>query len=159
MKFASYDIVFQEIPNEITLAVNISDCPHRCKGCHSPHLQEDKGMPLNEDALRTFLAKYGAAITCVCFMGGDAEPEEVEKLSIFVRGETANRIKTAWYSGKAEFPESCSVASFDYIKTGPYMMHFGGLDSPDTNQRFYCVENGELIDRTLLFQKKSTNCC
>lgn len=154
MKYVSYNIVFQEVPNEITLAVNISNCPHRCKGCHSAYLQEDKGYVLDENALRTLLAKYGAAITCVCFMGGDAEPKAVEGLSAFVRDTTNNRMKTAWYSGRANFPDDCSIANFDYIKIGPYIENLGGLDSPDTNQRFYRVENGELIDRTALFQKK-----
>jgi|AGTN01.2.fsa_nt_gi anaerobic ribonucleoside-triphosphate reductase activating protein len=153
LRFLSYDIVFQEVPNEITLAVNISNCPYRCKGCHSPYLQEDKGDVLDENALRTLLANYGAAITCVCFMGGDAEPETVERLSVFVRDATSNRMKTAWYSGREKFPGECSVANFDYIKIGPYIERLGGLDSPDTNQRFYHVENGELTDRTALFYK------
>ena len=39
LKYAGYDIVFQEIPDEVTLALNLSGCPNGCPGCHSPHLQ------------------------------------------------------------------------------------------------------------------------
>ena len=51
MKIASYDIVFQEVPGEVTLALNISQCPNHCPGCHSPHLQDDIGLPLDEKVL------------------------------------------------------------------------------------------------------------
>ena len=35
LKYVNTGIVFQEIPDEVTLAVNISGCPCRCHGCHS----------------------------------------------------------------------------------------------------------------------------
>ena len=38
LKYVNTDIVFQEIPDEVTLAVNISNCPCRCPGCHSQYL-------------------------------------------------------------------------------------------------------------------------
>ena len=28
LKYANYDIVFQEVPDEVTLAINISNCPN-----------------------------------------------------------------------------------------------------------------------------------
>ena len=43
LKYVNTDIVFQEIPDEVTLAVNISNCPCRCPGCHSEYLWEDVG--------------------------------------------------------------------------------------------------------------------
>ena len=78
LRFADYDIVFQEIPDEVTLAVNLSNCPNRCKGCHSAYLMEDVGDPLTEESLSMLLQKYGKSVTCVCFMGGDAFPDEVQ---------------------------------------------------------------------------------
>ena len=81
-------------------------------------------------------------------MGGDSEPNEVERLAIFVRKSTNNKVKTAWYSGKQNFPPSCSLHNFNYIKLGAYMEELGGLDSPKTNQRFYKVINGKMIDMT-----------
>lgn len=74
LKYAGYDIVFQEIPDEVTLALNLSGCPNGCPGCHSPHLQRDEGEALTPGALERLLERYGREITCVCFMGGDATP-------------------------------------------------------------------------------------
>ncbi len=152
MLLASYDIVFQEIPGEVTLALNLSGCPNMCSGCHSPHLREEIGEPLDEELLVGLLERYGAAATCVAFMGGDADPREVERLSLFVRRRTG--LKTGWYSGKPALPEDMAVENFDYIKLGPYVESLGGLDSPATNQRFYRVENGRMTDMTDAFRKR-----
>jgi anaerobic ribonucleoside-triphosphate reductase activating protein len=148
LRFVSYNIVFQEVPEEVTLAINLSNCPNRCKGCHSPHLQEDIGEQLDNNVLAVLLEKYGDAITCICFMGGDISPQEVEQCAVFVRDRTNGRIKIAWYSGKNRFPQKCSLHHFDYVKLGAYKELLGGLRSATTNQRFYRIENGEMIDIT-----------
>ena len=54
LKYTDYDIVFQEIPDEVTLAINLSNCPNRCKGCHSPYLQQNVGEALTEENLSYF---------------------------------------------------------------------------------------------------------
>jgi len=151
LRYQSYDVVFQEVPDEVSLAINLSNCPNHCKGCHSPHLWSDSGEILDETALSGLLETYGDAITCVCFMGGDASPSLVERLAVYIRKQTKNRIKVGWYSGKAEFPSGCSLANFDYLKLGPYIRELGGLDSPQTNQRFYRIKNGQMIDITARF--------
>ena len=147
MKFVDYDIVFQEIPGEVTLAINISNCPNRCAGCHSPHLQEDAGEILDESVLELLLKKYGAAITCICFMGGDGSPDEVLRLAQYAK---QFHKKTAWYSGKSDLYEN-ALSYFDYIKLGEFIEQLGGLNAPTTNQRFYSVENGTMTDKTSLF--------
>ena len=81
-------------------------------------------------------------------MGGDSDPQEVERLAVWIHQQG---IKTAWYSGKQHFPSFCSPTSFDYIKLGPYIEHLGGLGTPHSNQRFYRMENGKLVDSTALF--------
>lgn len=154
LRFASYDIVFQEVPGEVTLAINLSNCPNHCKGCHSPYLMGDIGEVLDRHALDVLLDKYGGAITCTCFMGGDGSPKEVEELAAYVHRVTNSRVKTAWYSGRSALPEACSISHFDYIKLGPYIEHLGGLDSVTTNQRFYRVCNEAMIDATASFRKK-----
>lgn len=154
LRYQSYNIVFQEVPNEVTLAINISNCPNGCKGCHSPYLQEDKGELLTREALNELFEKYNQAITCICFMGGDADPHEVDSLARYVRAISDGRLKTAWYSGKSHFPDSCTLSSFDYLKLGPYVEQLGGLQSPTTNQRFYRIDNKQLTDCTGLFTKQ-----
>ena len=46
LKYVNTDVVFQEIPDEVTLAINISNCPCHCPGCHSRYLWEDIGLSL-----------------------------------------------------------------------------------------------------------------
>ncbi len=158
---ASYDVVFQEIPGEVTLALNLAACPNRCPGCHSPHLREAKGEPLDDDLLGGLLARYGGSVTCVAFMGGDGDPAEVNRLAAHIKKSTT--LKTAWYSGREKPAPAIGLENFDFIKLGPYDPQRGGLDSPDTNQRFYRVEgpasgpasDRTLIDATSLFTKKS----
>ncbi len=153
LKYTDYDIVFQEIPNEVTLAINLSNCPNRCKGCHSPQLMQDIGEHLNENVILGLLDKYGTSITCVCFMGGDASPYEVEKLATFIKNTTQGKIKTGWYSGKEKLVDNCNLNSFNFIKIGGYKEHLGGLNKKTTNQRLYKINNAELEDITVLMQR------
>ncbi|MCD7900564.1 MAG: anaerobic ribonucleoside-triphosphate reductase activating protein [Bacteroides sp.] len=153
LRYVNYDIVFQEIPNEVTLAINLSNCPNRCKGCHSPYLLDDTGYLLTEDVLKGLLEKYGKAITCICFMGGDASPGEVEQLCAFLKQKANINVKTGWYSGKPVLPDNCSLQNFDYIKLGPYIESRGGLSSPSTNQRMYLIDNGNMKDITSWFHQ------
>lgn len=155
LRYADYDIVFQEIPDEVTLAINLSNCPNRCKGCHSPYLQEDIGAPLTEDSLSVLLQKYGKAVTCVCFMGGDASPADLERLAGYLQHQNITPVKVGWYSGKPELPAGLSTQHFQYIKLGPYIESRGGLKSEQTNQRLYKIEQGKMNDITYRFQAKT----
>lgn len=139
IKCYNFDIVCQEIPDQITLALNISGCPNHCVGCHSPWLWRDEGVPLDEHFLSLLIGKYSSGITCVCFMGGDQAPAQVNSLAAFVKSNYG-QLKTAWYSGNEQIPGSISVKNFDYIKIGPYIAEKGGLRSTTTNQKFYIVE-------------------
>ncbi len=139
IKCYNFDIVCQEIPDQITLALNISGCPNQCVGCHSPWLWRDEGVPLDEHFLSLLIDKYSSGITCVCFMGGDQAPQEINALAAYVRGNHRN-LKTAWYSGFEEIRPEIEIKNFDYIKTGPYIAEKGGLRSATTNQKFYIVK-------------------
>ncbi len=150
LKYYNYDIVFQEIPDEVTLAVNLTNCPHRCVGCHSPHLREDIGDVLNEKALDSLLKKYGRQITCVCFMGGDGQATDVEHLAQHLHKCT--KLKVAWYSGNPTLPRNAQL--FDYVKVGGYKPELGGLRARTTNQRLYHNVNGNPVDITARFWKK-----
>jgi len=150
LKVASFDIVFQEIPGEVTLALNLSNCPCHCPGCHSPHLAEDIGEPLTAELLDGLIARYGAMITCVAFMGGDAEPDEVANWATYVKG---HGLKTAWYSGRTNYPTNPSV--LDFLKLGPYIESLGGLKSETTNQRLYKRVGDGWEDITASFWRKT----
>ncbi|MCC8018875.1 MAG: anaerobic ribonucleoside-triphosphate reductase activating protein [Rikenellaceae bacterium] len=151
LRLASYDIVFQEVPGEVTLALNLSGCSNGCHGCHSPHLREDTGEPLDEDLFHSLIRQYGSTVTCICFMGGDGEPHEVERLAKAAKALSEGRLKAAWYSGRDRLPAGFDGACLDYLKLGPFIESLGGLRSATTNQRFYRrITAGE--DPTLLPQ-------
>jgi anaerobic ribonucleoside-triphosphate reductase activating protein len=153
LKFHNFDIVFSEIPDEVTLAINITNCPNRCKGCHSPWLQEDKGNELNEESIALLLRQYGSTITCVCFMGGDGEPLEVERLAKYIH-TNHHEMKAAWYSGKPSLPPTFDISPFQYIKVGPYIAQYGSLKSRTTNQHLYKISSdGSKEDITYRFWK------
>lgn len=151
LKFYNYDIVFQEVPGEVTLAVNISNCPNHCEGCHSPHLWQDIGEILSETALLDIVAKYDKLITCVCLMGGDINAVEIALLLACVKSEYP-LLKTAWYSGKSSLPLNFPVKHIDFLKLGPFMPEHGPLNNPETNQRLFRIgQNFEMEDITSLF--------
>ena len=153
LKYANYDIVFQEVPDEVSLAINITNCPNQCPGCHSKYLWEDVGIGLDFHELNRLVSQYKTGITCVCFMGGDAEPEEVSKLAQQVKS-TYSGMKVAWYSGKNELPEHFKADLFDYIKVGRYVAELGALDSVTTNQRMMKrLADGRVKDITEWFRR------
>lgn len=139
IKYVDQKVVFQEFPDEITLALNISNCPCNCEGCHSSYLADDIGTPLTEYTLEV-LIKATKGITCVGFMGGDASPEDIVKLAKFIKKRYPN-IKVGWYSGR-DFIADCvnsNIQYFDYIKVGKYDKDKGPLNNPNTNQVMYRI--------------------
>ncbi len=154
LKYVDAKIVFAEIPDEITLAINISNCPCQCKGCHSSYLAQDIGIELTFNEIRK-LIKKNSGISCIALMGGDAEPNKINALASFIINHYSS-IKVAWYSGRQELSENIELGNFDFIKLGPYKGEFGPLNSRTTNQRFYKVSDGELIDITSKFWKHET---
>lgn len=136
LKYVDTKVCFQEVPNEISLCINLSGCPHKCEGCHSPYLQEDIGKELNEEILKN-LINENTGITCICFMGGDNDIPTLHTLAKYVKDNYT--LLTAWYTGLDFHPSLdrsiCKV--FDFIKTGPYIEKLGPLNNKNTNQHFY----------------------
>lgn len=133
LKYISTDIVFQEVPDEVSLAISITGCPNHCPDCHSKYLWEDTGDELNEDSVDKEIERYKDDITCVCFMGGDRDKQMVYQLAKHVK-EKYPKLKTAWYTGCREIDKDFPWHDFDYIKVGPYMQMYGPLDSGNSNQ-------------------------
>ncbi|MBR3433466.1 MAG: 4Fe-4S cluster-binding domain-containing protein [Bacteroidaceae bacterium] len=154
LKYVDTKEVFAEIPDEITLAISISGCPIRCKGCHSKYLWDDVGEPLSVSSLSAMLADH-AGISCVCFMGGDQSPQEINTLARWVKENTD--VRTAWYSGADEISPAIELGCLDYLKTGHYSEKSGPLNSPTTNQILWRIEHKEsennLVNITSRFWK------
>ena len=158
LKYTNAKVVFAEVPDEISLAIEISNCPIHCPGCHSPELWGDIGNELTKSTLEDLITS-NRGITCVAFMGGDAEPIEVNKLSKWVHEHYNNSIKTCWYSGMNTYPTF--LPDFDYIKIGPYIEKLGPINVNTTNQRMVKVyhegDNWYMEDITKRFWRNDTN--
>ena len=154
LKYVNYEVVFAEIPNEISLAINISNCPCNCKGCHSSYLAEDIGYLLTQRKLKEII-ESNKGITFVCFMGGDSEPHYINTLAKQVK-ETTD-LKVGWYSGRQELSKDINLKWFDFIKLGPYIEELGPLNSPNTNQVMYKIlyqnDTSVMVDITNKFWK------
>lgn len=130
-------VTFSEIPEEVTLCINISGCPIHCPGCHSPHLWQDDGDPLTKEAVKE-LIESNKGISCIAFMGGDNNPAYINELAKYIKEEYP-LLAIAWYSGADEISSAIDCTNFNYIKIGPYIKELGGLDCPNTNQKLFKV--------------------
>jgi len=136
IKFIPQDtsVVFSEIPDEITLAINISNCQNNCAGCHSAYLKENIGEELTEEKIDELIKKnYG--ITCICFMGEGNDQQSLFKLLSYIKEHKG--LKIALYSGRVQVEEAFLWNTLDYLKIGPYISELGPLNKPTTNQRLY----------------------
>ena len=139
LKYIDTMVTFLEFPDEISLCINISNCPCHCACCHSSYLAEDIGEPLLESTLHKLITE-NKGITCVGFMGGDSDPKEVNKLAKWIR-ENYPKLHIGWYSGRQTLAdEVIDLDNFDYLKLGPYIKQFGPLNNPNTNQKFYKID-------------------
>jgi len=143
LKYVDVKEVFAEIPNEITLAISISGCPIHCKGCHSQYLWADVGEELTTDALSAMLAGH-FGVSCVCFMGGDNDVAEVNRLARWTKENSD--VRTAWYSGQDELPGDVELCYFDYVKIGRYDESRGPLNVKTTNQILWEVVHADGTD-------------
>ena len=152
LRFTSEQIVWQEVPGEVSLAFLFSGCPLRCRGCHSADSwKAGLGTALTEDYLQSRLARYRGLISCVLFMGGEWLPESLECLLVAV---TRAGLKTCLYTGlerdELEAQSGCFIPHLTYLKTGRWMPEQGGLDSPTTNQRFIHVPSGDVLNHLFI---------
>lgn len=138
MKYVDTKVVFAEVPDEITLAINISNCPCNCENCHSPYLAKDIGERLDFNSLNKII-NDNIGVTCISFMGGDANPSDVNNLAEFIRAKYPE-LKIAWYSGRQELSKDINLKNFDYVKLGPYIKDKGPINCKTTNQVLLEVE-------------------
>lgn len=133
LKYVSFGLGFMEIPDEISLVISISQCPFKCKNCHTPYLQEDIGNELTNEVFDGLIEDYNG-ISCVCLLGGSGDIQALNKLMAHSKTKYPN-IKRAVYLGNDCFPAMINLKLYDYIKIGHYDEKLGPLDSPTTNQK------------------------
>lgn len=143
MRYAFTDVVFQEVPDEISLLFFICGCPHRCPGCHSASLwNSEQGQPLTLDAYHDWLDRYAGLVTCILFFGGEWWPEQ---LAMLLENAQSRGFKTCLYTGLDHVSPEIQQ-HLNYLKTGPWNPRLGGLDQPGTNQRFLRLDTGEALN-------------
>ncbi len=145
LTFTTEQIVWQEVPNEVSLAFLVAGCPLGCKGCHSADSWRAKqGNQLTLDYLSERLDKYRGLLTCVLFMGGEWQADTLYALLQLVQ---ARGLRTCLYTGleKEAVPRKL-FSHLTYLKTGRWIAELGGLDSPKTNQRFIDLRNGKVLN-------------
>ena len=127
-------VVLQDIPDELTLALSISGCPLRCKGCHSSFTHNPKfGNILTDQELHQLIQK-NKYITAVLFYGGEWNPTRLIQL---LQIPKEYNLLTALFSGHEPNQINKQILQhLDILKVGPYIQELGGLTSPQTNQRY-----------------------
>lgn len=155
MKYSLSEIVFKEIPTEVTLLFYMTGCPMACRGCHSSEYWDPNvGTEIDSEILTNYLGRYKNLITTVLFMGGEWNAEQFVKL---VKTVKENGLKCGLYTGKnlSEI-DHVLIENLDYIKVGKWLECCGGLDCITTNQRFYKIvhddETYALYDETARFR-------
>lgn len=128
------DIVMEEIPGKVTLALEISNCRGNCIGCHSPFLKEDIGEELTPAVLDK-LIDDNFGVNCVLLLGEGRDPEAVRFIASYLR-DSHPGLERAIYSGRSEVEDEL-FELFDYVKVGPYIPERGPLNNRNTNQRLY----------------------
>lgn len=140
MKLVKYDVMFKEIPDEISLGLYFSKCPIRCKDCNQPELWKDEGYEFTFEHFKVLLEMKYKNVSCILLMGGEASLGELSFLIRKIKN-TFPKLKIAWYTGLefSDIKDLDFLHNLNYIKVGPYIKEFGGLESRTTNQRLYKV--------------------
>ena len=148
LKYLDKAIVLQEVPDEISLALEITNCPYNCKNCHSPHLRENIGIYLTTEEIES-LIKENPDISCICLMGGDSERQDIIRIANIIH---SHHLKIAFYSGSKDIDLNI-VNYLDYYKVGPYIETLGPLNNKNTNQIMYLINNKLMKNITEKFWK------
>ncbi|MDX1705920.1 anaerobic ribonucleoside-triphosphate reductase activating protein [Pseudidiomarina sp.] len=143
LRYSAEQVVFQEVPGQVSLAYTITGCPVGCKGCHSvDSWPVGSGQSLTPEYLASRLQQYRKLISCVLFLGGEWQPQALIELLKLSR---EHGLHTCLYTGY----DDVSLAirqQLTFLKTGPWVEALGGLTSPTTNQRFVDLRNQQLLN-------------
>ena len=148
MYYYDFQVVFQEVPGEISLCFSISGCSMFCEGCHSPFLwKKGNGSLLTKEVYSSLLNRYKNLATCVLFMGGEWHPKEL--INLLQEAKNKN-YKTCLYTGENSVSKEISK-QLTWLKTGKWKQDLGGLENKRTNQIFVEIKTNKKLN--YLFSK------
>ena len=156
--------VFEEFPNEVTVALNISNCIGMCEECSEPWLREDSGRELPDEFIQEILDEHQDS-TVFGLMGGDSDHEDVKRIADYVHKHS--NMKVGIYSG-LEYLDLDLVPYIDLYKIGRWIppkgkvaewwkTNCGPLVFPFSNQLLFEKIGNKLVNVTSLFRKNPLN--
>jgi anaerobic ribonucleoside-triphosphate reductase activating protein len=145
IKYENYDIVFMEIPDKVSLGINITNCQNNCINCHSSQLRKNFGDELTTTIIDKLLKTYDG-IDCVILMGEGNDKKSLLDIALYIK---TKGLLTALYSGR-DYIEEDIYQYFDYIKIGRYDEKYGALNQKTTNQKLLKVNNDVIEDITYM---------
>ncbi|WP_111707980.1 anaerobic ribonucleoside-triphosphate reductase activating protein [Lutibacter citreus] len=147
MNYYNIQVVFQEVPGEISICFSICGCKLKCKGCHSPFLWNEKtGELLTENIFNSTLNKYKGFASTVLFMGGEWHCKE---LLGYLQNAQLQGFKTCLYSGEEDIKYELQE-HLTWLKIGAWNPDLGGLDSAITNQKFIEVKSNRILNNLFI---------
>ena len=165
LKFYGYAVTFAEFPEEISLLLNISNCPGTCSHCSEPELRQDIGTELTNNKIDE-LIKNNRGITLFGLMGGDSDHKDCVRIAKYIHEKY--EIKVGMYSGKDTIDFDL-LNCLDYYKIGHFIMPVGPVETwgqqqcgplcfPQTNQvMLKKIKEGIFENITYKFQKEKIN--
>lgn len=145
MRYAIARTVFQEVPDEVSVAFLVTGCPMGCRGCHSSDAWNGaRGRELDEAAIDGWIERSRGLLSCVLFLGGEWDPAGLKRMLDHAR---SRGLKTCLYTGlELEQIDPELAARLDFLKVGPWVADLGGLGSPRTNQKFIEMKTGRVLN-------------
>lgn len=143
LKYSESKVVFAEFPDEVALAVNITNCPCHCIGCSSSYLAEDFGTELTPSVIDDLITK-NPGITLFGIMGGDSSHDDVARIARYVHTLHPG-IKVGMYSGR-DWIDPKLLSCLDCYKIGRWISpelsnngvdNWGPLSLPQSNQVYF----------------------
>jgi len=145
-------VLFQEVPDEVSLAFTVTGCPLKCRGCHSKDTWNPRvGTPLSDSVFTHYLNQYGDFVTCILFFGGEWNAPALQNKLLLAQ---QSGFKTCLYTGLDTVPPALKKY-LSFLKTGKWVEQKGGLQNLNTNQRFLDLASNNLLNYK--FQEKQSN--
>lgn len=153
-------ISLTEIPDKVTAVFLIGNCQGHCPGCHSEYLSIPLAKAFWTDLeiiLKRAQEQKDLGADAILLMGGTTNGIPFAVLQEAIK-RLSNILPVGLYSGAAYNStinkELRKNENLTWLKTGEFIEEKGGLDSKETNQKFFARDpkSKQWKEITYLFQ-------
>lgn len=150
MNIFDYSVTFAELRDQVNLTFFVSGCPYNCNGC-SWKGTDKVPFFLSKDEFKSIIEKYVNKCTAIVFLGGEWYSDFKDYIDI----AKEKGFKTCLYTGVNTFNDfeqnfNNLKENLDYLKVGRWIKDLGGLNTKNTNQKLYKLNNGK-IEKEIYF--------